>query len=182
MPAAVGRFLEFFAGRIANARTRAAYGRAVGQISSGGARARAPAARRLPAPRGRLHPDAPPDRSRPLKQHLAATRMLGDWLVVNQVLPVNPAAAVRGSEARRHQGRDRPITGRPQPSTPYVEAAGREEPRATLFQSVDPTGRRVRGRALERPVGLTMIKRRAAAVGLPPSTCCHTFLATGGHP
>ena len=31
-PDAVGRFLEFFAGRIANARTRAVYGRAVGQF------------------------------------------------------------------------------------------------------------------------------------------------------
>ena len=31
-PAAVARFLEFFAGRIANARTRAAYGRAIGQF------------------------------------------------------------------------------------------------------------------------------------------------------
>ena len=31
-PDAVARFLEFFAGRIANARTRAAYGRAVGQF------------------------------------------------------------------------------------------------------------------------------------------------------
>ena len=31
-----------------------------------------------------------------IKQHLAAIRMLGDWLVVSQVLPVNPAAAVRG--------------------------------------------------------------------------------------
>ena len=31
-----------------------------------------------------------------VKQHLAAIRMLCDWLVVSQVLPVNPAAAVRG--------------------------------------------------------------------------------------
>ena len=31
-PSAVARFLEFFAGRIANARTRAAYGRAVEQF------------------------------------------------------------------------------------------------------------------------------------------------------
>ena len=31
-PSAVARFLEFFAGRIANARTRAAYGRAGGQF------------------------------------------------------------------------------------------------------------------------------------------------------
>ena len=32
VPSAVARFLEFFARRIANARTRAAYGRAVGQF------------------------------------------------------------------------------------------------------------------------------------------------------
>ena len=31
-PSAVARFLEFLAGRIVNARTRAAYGRAVGQF------------------------------------------------------------------------------------------------------------------------------------------------------
>ena len=31
-PQATARFLEFFAGRIANARTRTAYGRAVGQF------------------------------------------------------------------------------------------------------------------------------------------------------
>ena len=31
-----------------------------------------------------------------VKQHLAAIRVLCDWLVVSQVLPVNPAAAVRG--------------------------------------------------------------------------------------
>ena len=31
-----------------------------------------------------------------VKQHLAALRMLFDWLVVGQVLPFNPAASVRG--------------------------------------------------------------------------------------
>ena len=31
-----------------------------------------------------------------IKQHLAALRMLFDWLVVGQVLPLNPAHAVRG--------------------------------------------------------------------------------------
>ena len=40
----------------------------------------------------RTHPGSVPT----VKQHLAAIRMLGDWLVVSQVLPVNPAAAVRG--------------------------------------------------------------------------------------
>ena len=94
-PAAVARFLEFFAGRIANARTRAAYGRAVGQFLGWCA------ARRLGlrdvsplhvAAYIRTHPGSAPT----VKQHLAAIRMLGDWLVVSQVLPVNPAAAVRG--------------------------------------------------------------------------------------
>ena len=61
----------------------------------------------------------------------------------------------------------------------YVEAAGLEEPKAALFQTVDPAGRRLTGRALDRRLVLAMIKRRAAGAGLPPSTCCHTFRATG---
>ena len=40
----------------------------------------------------RTHPGSVPT----VKQHLAAIHMLGDWLVVSQVLPVNPAAVVRG--------------------------------------------------------------------------------------
>ena len=61
----------------------------------------------------------------------------------------------------------------------YVEAGGLEEPKAALFQTVDPAGQRLTGRALDRRLVLAMIKRRAAAAGLPPSTCCHTFRATG---
>ena len=176
--------------------------------------------------------------------------MLGDWLVVNQVLRVNPAAAVRGpkhvvtkgstpvlspAEARKlletiDTGtlaglRDRALLsvmlysfarvsavlgmrrqdyfgqgnrgwlrlhekGGKRHDVPahhraaaaldaYVEAGGIEEPKAALFQSVDPAGRCLSGRALERRVVLAMIKRRAAAAALPPSTCCHTFRATG---
>ena len=37
-----------------------------------------------------------PESASTVKEHLAAIRMLGDWLVVSQVLAVNPAAAVRG--------------------------------------------------------------------------------------
>ena len=61
----------------------------------------------------------------------------------------------------------------------YIDAGGLEEPKAALFQSMEPTARRLTGRALERRVILAMIKRRAAAAGLPPSTCCHTLRATG---
>ena len=39
--------------------------------------------------------------------------------------------------------------------------------------------RRLTGRTLSRRLVLAMIKRRAAAADLPPSTCCHTFRATG---
>ena len=61
----------------------------------------------------------------------------------------------------------------------YLAAGGLEEPREALFQSVDRAGERLTGRALTRRVVLAMIKRRASAAGLPPSTCCHTFRATG---
>jgi len=37
------------------------------------------------------------DRARPtVKQHLAAISRLFDWLVVGQIVPLNPARAVRG--------------------------------------------------------------------------------------
>ena len=38
-----------------------------------------------------------------VKQHLAAIRMLGDYLVVGQIVPHNPAAAVRGTGLYVHQ-------------------------------------------------------------------------------
>ena len=94
-PVAVERFLEFFAASIANGRTRAAYGRAVGRFLSWcaarglGSRAIAPL---HVAAYIRTHPGSAPT----VKQHLAAIRVLCDWLVIHQVLPVNPAAAVRG--------------------------------------------------------------------------------------
>ena len=94
-PEAVERFLEYFAAGIANGRTRAAYGRAVGQFlawcSSRGLGLRAIAPLHVAA-YIRTHPGSVPT----VKQHLAAIRGLCDWLVVHQVLPVNPAASVRG--------------------------------------------------------------------------------------
>ena len=85
--------MEFFAGRIANERTRAAYGRAVGQFL-GWCEGRGLGLRDilpLHVAAGRTPGSVPT-----VKQHLAAIRMFCDWLVVSQVLPVNPAAAVRG--------------------------------------------------------------------------------------
>ena len=62
----------------------------------------------------RTHPGSAPT----VKQHLAAIRMLGDWLVVSQVLPVNPAAAVRGPGPRLGP-----------PSSPSAPNATRASPR-----------------------------------------------------
>ena len=184
-----------------------------------------------------------------VKQHLAAIRALCDWLVVHQVLPVNPAAAVRGpkhvvtkgatpvltpAEARalldridtgtRVGLRDRALLsvmvysfarvsaavgmrrqdyfrqrtrgwlrlhekGGKRHDVPahhhaeeaveaYLAAGGVEDAKAPLFQSVDRAGG-LSGRPLGRRAVLAMIKRRASAAGLPASTCCHTFRATG---
>ena len=94
-PDAVARFLEFFAG---GSRTRGRGRRTGGPWGSfwRGARREASASRRVSplhvAAYIRTHPGSVPT----VKQHLAAIRMLCDWLVVSQVLPVNPAAAVRG--------------------------------------------------------------------------------------
>ena len=247
-PAAVERFLEFFAAAIANDRTRAAYGQAAGQFLAWcgarglGLRAIAPL---HVAAYIRTHPGSVPT----VKQHLAAIRALCDWLVVHQVLPVNPAAAVRGpkhvvtkgatpvltpAEARalldridtgtRVGLRDRALLsvmvysfarvsaavgmrrqdyfrqgtrgwlrlhekGGKRHDVPahhraeeaveaYLAAGGVEDAKAPLFQSVDRAGR-LSGRPLGRRAVLAMIKRRASAAGLPASTCCHTFRATG---
>ena len=247
-PAAVERFLEFFAAAIANGRTRAAYGRAAGQFLTWcderglGLRAIAPL---HVAAYIRTHPGSVPT----VKQHLAAIRALCDWLVVHQVLPVNPAASVRGPKHVVTKGatpvltpaetrelldridagtlvglRDRALLsvmvfsfarvsaavgmrrqdyfrqgvrgwlrlhekGGKRHDVPahhraeeaveaYVAAAGLEDARAPLFQSVDRSGR-LSGRPLGRRAVLAMIKRRAVAAGLSATTCCHTFRATG---
>ena len=47
-----------------------------------------------------------------VKQHLAAIRMLGGWLVVRQVLPGEPRGRGAGAEARRHQRGRRPSSRR----------------------------------------------------------------------
>jgi integrase/recombinase XerD len=94
-PDAVERFLEFFAAQIANGQTREAYGRAAGQFltwcEARGLSLRALAPLHVAA-YIRTHRGSVPT----VKQHLAAIRVLCDWLVVSQILPANPAAAVRG--------------------------------------------------------------------------------------
>lgn len=119
---AVRRFVEFFTANIRNPNTREAYARAVSQFltwcEDRGIHLRdlnpvlvAAYVEELPVRSAseritfrehrsgkrfqmtvRSGPLSPPA----VKQHLAAIRMLFDWLVVGQIVPFNPAASVRG--------------------------------------------------------------------------------------
>lgn len=91
------RILEFFTAEIRNANTRRAYLRAVGDFVGWCGDQGLSLQRLTPfyvaayvEQLGATH--SPPT----VKQHLAAIRMLGDYLVVGQIVPHNPAAAVRG--------------------------------------------------------------------------------------
>jgi site-specific recombinase XerD len=124
--AAARRFVEFFTAHIRNPNTRRAYARAAvefaawcGQSSLQELRDIEPVqvAAYVEGLQGRL---AAPS----IKLHLAAIRMLFDWLVVGQVLAANPASSVRGPKHSVRKGK-----------TPVLTA---EEARA-LLDSIDPS-------------------------------------------
>ncbi len=86
-----------------------------------------------------------------VKQRLAALRMLFDWMVVGQILPVNPAHAVRGPKHSQRRGK-----------TPVLQA---DEAR-TLIDAIDVTSLPgLRDRAL---IGLMVYTLRSgrAAIGM----------------
>ncbi|MBS0264731.1 MAG: tyrosine-type recombinase/integrase [Planctomycetes bacterium] len=91
------RYLEFFAATIRNQNTRQAYLRAVTQFANWCER-HGVALREISPLLTSLYIEELGQRlDRPsVKQHLAAIRMLCDWLVIGHVLPVNPTASVRG--------------------------------------------------------------------------------------
>ena len=152
-PAAAKRTLEFFAANIRNPNTRKAYAKAVSEFSAWCALhglkdlvAIEPVhvaayieqlQRRLSAPS--------------VKQHLAALRVLFDWLVVGQVIPMNPAGSVRGP---RHSVR--------KCKTPVLAA---DEARAMLDAIDTSTAIGLRDRAL---IGLMVytFARVGAAIGM----------------
>jgi site-specific recombinase XerD len=93
---AAWRFIEFFTANIRNRNTRAAYAQAVTQFfhwcETRGVREVEKIKPVMIAAYIEQHPGAAPT----VKQHLAAIRMLFDWLVIGQVIPMNPASSVRG--------------------------------------------------------------------------------------
>ena len=243
------RFLEFFTVTIRNENTRMAYARAVGSFFEWCRNYRLERIDIEPihvAAYIECHPGSPPT----VKQHLAAIRMLFDWLVVGQVLAMNPAASVRGPKHVVKRGktpvldaeqarqlldsidtaklsglRDKALIavmvfsfarvsatvslkvedyyqdgkrwwfrfrekGGKQHQVPahhsaeaYLDAylfAARiaEDKKTPLFRSVTRHGL-LSDRHMTRNDALRMVKRRAAAAGLPETTCNHTFRATG---
>src|SRR3954452_18898915 len=95
---AAHRFFEFFTANIRNPNTRRAYHRAALAFFAWTLEGRIPlGAIRPPHVAAYVEELLARGQSRPsVKQSLAALRMLFDWLVVGQVVPVNPAASVRG--------------------------------------------------------------------------------------
>jgi integrase/recombinase XerD len=248
--AAAWRFIEFFTATIRNKNTRAAYAEAVFQFFAWCEKHRVHTLDQIRpiviASYIENHPGAAPT----VKQHLAAIRMLFDFLVIGQIVPTNPAASVRGPKHVVRRGktpvlkadqartlidsikidsivglRDRAMIGvmvytfarvsaavtmrvedyyetghrwwirlhekgGKRHEVPahhnaqeyvhaYLDAAGiRDETKGPLFRSVDKH-KQITLNPMTRTDVLRMVKRRASEAGLPSSTCCHTFRATG---
>ena len=94
---AAERFIEFFTANIRNPNTRLSYARAVGPFLSW-CDARGVTLEQIEPMivAGYIEELTRARAPQTVKQHLAAIRMLFDWMVVGQALPHNPASSVRG--------------------------------------------------------------------------------------
>jgi site-specific recombinase XerD len=92
------RFVEFFTANIRNRNTRRAYAQAVSEFLAWCEHHRVPSITAVqPVHVAGYIDQLTRARSAPTaKQRLSAIRHLFDWLVVGQVMPVNPASSVRG--------------------------------------------------------------------------------------
>ena len=111
--------LEFFAAHLRNRNTRKAYAQAVTDFGAWCAQRRISSLTQVRPVHVSSYVEelatkiAPPS----VKQKLSALRMLFDWLVVRQVLPVNPAHAVRGPKYVVKKGKDCDTFRRGDPGT-----------------------------------------------------------------
>jgi integrase/recombinase XerD len=243
------RFIEFFTANIRNKNTRMAYMRALVPFFEW-CESRGVGLHDVQPVHVAAYVEQHTGSAPTVKQHLAAIRMLFDWMVVGQIVPVNPAASVRGPKHVVKRGktpvlkaeqarqlldsidtttivglRDRALIGvmvysfaRVSAVTrmrvedyyqngkrwwlrlhekggkrhevpahhnaeayldAYMEAAGiAGQKKPPLFRTVNKY-RQLTERHMYREDVLRMIKRRAEDAGLPATTCCHTFRATG---
>jgi site-specific recombinase XerD len=94
--AAGWRYIEFFTANIHNDHTRRAYARACGRFFAWCEQRGLMLAAIRPFDVAAWVKELDEHSAPSVKQQLAAVRMLFDWLVIGQVVPMNPAAAVRG--------------------------------------------------------------------------------------
>ena len=122
---ATRRFLEFFTANLRNANTREVYARAVGQFCRWCERRALSLSQLEPIIIAAYVEELGQRLARPtVKQHLAAIRMLFDYLVVGQIVRMNPAASVRGPKHVVKRG-----------TTPVLSA----EDTRRLLDSIDAT-------------------------------------------
>lgn len=244
------RFIEFFTANIRNKHTRRAYVEAIKQFCAWCDERGLALEQIKPVMVAGYIEQLLATKSKPtVKQHLAAIRMLFDWLVVGQIMPMNPASSVRGPKHVVKRGktpvltaeqarqlldsietdtiiglRDRALLGvmvytfgrvgavtgmkledyyqsgkrwwfrlhekgGKRHEVPahhnaekyvddYIEAAGIDgEKKMPLFRTAKHG--QLSSNPMSQPDVFRMIRRRALAAGIPYSTCCHTFRATG---
>jgi site-specific recombinase XerD len=132
---AAWRYVEFFTANIRNPHTRRAYARASSQFFAWCEDQDLTPAAIRPHHVALYIEELQAKVSAPsVKQQLAAIRMLFDWLVTGQVVPINPASAVRGPKHVVKTG-----------ATPVLEGA---QWRKLLKSIPDTTLRDLRDRAL----------------------------------
>ena len=149
-PDAARRFWEFFTANIRNRNTRKAYFVAVSRFSRWCEKHKLALHAVQPIHVAAYIESLGEKHSKPtVKQHLAAIRMLFDWLVTGQVIPINPAHAVRGPRYSIKKGK-----------TPVLAA---EEMRLLLDSIKTDTLIGLRDRALIALMGYTF-ERVGAAV------------------
>jgi site-specific recombinase XerD len=119
------KFFEYFTARIRNTNTRMAYLRAVRKFFAWVDAKALRLEQVRPVHVAAYVEDLGRERSAPtVKQNLAAVRMLFDYLVVGQVVEMNPAAAVRGPSYTAKKGK-----------TPVLDQAEARQ----LFAAIDTT-------------------------------------------
>lgn len=106
-PDAGKRFIEFFTANIRNPNTRKAYAWAVAEFAAWCERNGLTELRDIEPVHVAAYIETLQTRlaAPSVKQHLAAIRMLFDWLVVGQVIAVNPASSVRGPKHSTKKGK-----------------------------------------------------------------------------
>ena len=106
-PDAAKRFVEFFTANIRNPHTRKAYARAAAEFAAWCDENDIRELRDIEPVHVAAYIEVLQKRlaAPSVKQHLAAIRMLFDWLVIGQLLAVNPASPVRGPKHSVKKGK-----------------------------------------------------------------------------